>query len=104
MQRALYLYAGHVTRNIQTVASRFVKRRDHPQEYPLIFSSRHVFFHQLRFCRLKRDDILCNRGTRRLVVVRICTTHSKHRYCEGCNQCRDEVLKQYVQSAYSLGT
>ena len=36
MQRTLYLYARHVTWDIQTIASCFVKRRDHPQEFTLI--------------------------------------------------------------------
>ena len=56
MQRTLYLYARPVTWDIQTVASCFVKRRDHPQELTLIV-------HLLRFCHLRRDHVLGNRGT-----------------------------------------
>ena len=32
LQRTFYLYARHVAWDIQTVASCFVKRRDHPQD------------------------------------------------------------------------
>ena len=93
MQRPLYLYARHVTWDIQTVASCFVKRRDHPQEFTLIL-------HLLRFCHLRRDYVLGNRGTCWLVVVRIRTSCNKYRYCEGCTQYGDEVLK-HCPSAYS---
>jgi len=46
-----------IDKNTTLTPPSFVKRRDHSQEYTLIV-------HLLRFCHLRRDYILCNRGTR----------------------------------------
>jgi len=80
LQRTLQLHARKVAWNFQTVAPRFVKGRDYPQEHAFIVRL-------LGFDDFRRDYIWGNYGTRRPVVILIRTGRSKRQHCEGCSQC-----------------
>ena len=93
LQRTLKPYARKMTWDIQTVASRFVERRNHSQEQTLIVPL-------LRFRHVGRDYIPGsrggNRGTRWLAAVRVRTGRDKYQYCQGRTPYEDEMLTRQV--------